>query len=89
MVEVDQPEASDCVTCVDMWHGHRLVRLCAPAGPARPSALGRDGTEIVRCAASAVSSEPSRRDIEVAQQTSPPAARLGRGAPGFGAATAE
>jgi hypothetical protein len=27
VVEVDQPEASDCVTCVDIWRGHRLVRL--------------------------------------------------------------
>jgi len=27
VVEVDQPEARDCVTCVDIWLGLRLVRL--------------------------------------------------------------
>lgn len=25
--EVDQPEAGDCVTCVDIWCGRRLVQL--------------------------------------------------------------
>lgn len=27
VVEVDRPDASDCVTCVDIWLGRRLVRL--------------------------------------------------------------
>ncbi len=27
LVEVDRPDASDCVTCVDIWLGLRLVRL--------------------------------------------------------------
>lgn len=27
IVEVDEPEPDDCVTCVDLWRGHDLVRL--------------------------------------------------------------
>jgi len=27
VVEAHKPEAGDCVTCVDIWRGHRLVRL--------------------------------------------------------------
>lgn len=27
VVEVDRPEAGDCVTCVDIWHGEQWVRL--------------------------------------------------------------
>ncbi len=25
--EATKPAVDDCVTCVDIWHGHRLVRL--------------------------------------------------------------